>query len=160
MTQAEEPGTRYWPLVEAVWLPLNFSWDEGPDEFLRQFRAVRPEVGHLYAAHWCQSEICNGGLHQFFSNSTGILAPESLAGFRAIGLLKWAAVLEEAMGFFGRPYPRERSARLERLSQMADERCEERDQFFRLDERFYEWLHAEKDRWERAADAYASQFSA
>ncbi|WP_369973953.1 DUF4375 domain-containing protein [Polaromonas sp. SP1] len=31
---------------------------------------------HLFAVHWCQSEICNGGFMQFFANSTGVLAPE------------------------------------------------------------------------------------
>lgn len=80
----------YGTLVEPVLLPLDQSWYEGPEEFVRQFRRVRPEVGHLYAAHWCQSEVRNGGFHQFFSNTTGLLAPEALEGFRAIGAVEWA----------------------------------------------------------------------
>ena len=66
-----------WSLVEPIWLPLNRSWDDA-EEFVRRFRGVRPEAGHLYAAHWCQSEVCNGGFDQFFSNTTGLLAPEAL----------------------------------------------------------------------------------
>jgi hypothetical protein len=31
--------------------------DEEPDVFLMQFRELEPEVGHLFAAHWCQSEV-------------------------------------------------------------------------------------------------------
>jgi hypothetical protein len=110
-------------------------------------------VGHLFAAHWCQSEVCNGGFHQFFTNSTGVLAPEALAGFKAIGVIEWASLLEEAMRFFGEPYPREREVREERLSKVSGKEREHWDPFFALDDRFYEWKHAEDD--ERAADAYA-----
>ncbi len=94
-------GDGYWSLVEPVWLPLNRSWDEGSEEFVRLFRAIRPEIGNLYAGHWCQSEVRNGGFHQFFSNTTGLLAPEALAGFRAVGLAELAEILAAAMDFFG-----------------------------------------------------------
>jgi len=43
-------------------------------------------IQHLYCGHRCQSEVTNGGLYQFFSNTTGLLAPEALFGFREIGL--------------------------------------------------------------------------
>ncbi len=160
MAEAEAAGNHYWSLVEPVWLPLNRSWDDGPDEFLRQFRDIRAEIGHLYAAHWCQSEVCNGGLHQFFSNSTGILAPEALQGFRAIDLQEWASILAEAMQFFGTPYPRERYGRWQRLQILDSRKPPEWDMFKGLNKRFYAWLHAESDRWERAADVYSAKFSA
>jgi hypothetical protein len=50
----------------------------------------------LYAAHWCISNVDNGGLLQFFWNSTGILAPEAREGFTIAGLKDLARVLEEA----------------------------------------------------------------
>jgi len=155
MATTEEPGSYYWSLVETVWLPLNQSWNDGPDKFLRQFRAVPPKVGHLYAAHWCQSEACNGGLDQFFSNSTGLLVPDALDGFRAIGLTEWSVILAEAMCFFGEPYPRERADRRKLLSAWHGRKRGERDPFSALDDRFFAWLRAEPDRWERAADQYA-----
>jgi hypothetical protein len=150
---ARQPGELYWPLVEPVWRSLSIY--APPTEFVEQFSALPTKVRHLFAAHWCQSEVRNGGFHQFFSNSTGVLAPEALAAFRAMGLTEWAAILEEAMRFFGEPYPRERGARLELLSRGRGPR-EEQDPFSRLDEQFYAWLVAEDtDRWCRAADAYA-----
>jgi hypothetical protein len=159
MSDAErQPGDRYGSLVKPVWGSISIY--DGPETFLRQFRAVRPEVGHLFAAHWCQSEVRNGGLHQFFSNSTGVLAPEALEGFRAMGLSEWADILAEAMRFFGSPYPRQQSDRLERLAGQRGRRREEWDPFDRLDDRFFEWLHAEPYRWERAADAYAERVGA
>jgi hypothetical protein len=141
-------------MVEPVWLPLNRAWDEDCKGFLRGFRAVRPEVGYLYAAHWCQSEVCNGGFYQFFFNTTGLLAPEALQGFLAIGLPEWGEILSAAMGFFGTKYPRKRTSR-QRLLPTCRGRREEWDPFCQMDEQFFEWLRASSDRWELAADAYA-----
>lgn len=138
----------YWTLVEPVWLPLNRSWDDGPDEFVRLFRAIRTEIGHLYAGHWCQSEVCNGGLHQFFFNTTGLVAPEAVDGFRAIGATMWAEVLAEAMEMFGSPYPRVREVRLQFLPMHQPRR----HSLSRLDDRFYEW-----DDWKTVANIYAEQ---
>jgi hypothetical protein len=152
----QQPGDRYWSLVEPVWRSISIY--DGPETFLQQFCAVRSEVGHLFAAHWCQSEVRNGGLHQFFSNATGVLAPEALEGFRAIGLVEWSDILAEAMRFFGIPYPREQLGRRNQLAERRGRRREEWDPFYHLDDRFYKWLHAEPDRWARAADAYAERF--
>jgi hypothetical protein len=113
-------------------------------------------VGHLYAACWCQAEVCNGGFHQFFSNTTGLLAPEALEGFRAIGLTEWADLLAEGMKFFGSSYPRDRDERHDLLPSRRGSPRDAWDPFYHLDERFYEWT----DRWEEAADAYAQRVSA
>jgi hypothetical protein len=158
MAEADQPGARYWSLIEPVWRAISIY--DGPETFLRQFRAVRPEVGHLFAAQWCQSEVCNGGLHQFFFNSTGVLAPEAVEGFRAIGLAEWAECLAKAMRFFGSPYPRGRAERQEMLHSRRGGKRVEWDPFYRLDERFFAWLHAEPHRWERAADRYAERSGA
>lgn len=142
----------YWTLVEPVWLPLNCTWDDC-EKFVREFRSVHPEAGHLYAAHWCQSEVCNGGLHQFFSNGTGLLAPEALEAFRAIGVVDWAEILAEAIKHFGTPYPRNRDNRKKFLQMRPERPREEWDPFCKLDERFYEAA----DVWGDAADAYAGR---
>jgi hypothetical protein len=152
MATDHQPGQRYWSAVEPFWRVVNVY--AHPDEFTRGFQALPSKAGHLLAAHWCQSEIRNGGLHQFFSNSTGVLAPEALAAFRAIGLAEWADVLAEAMRFFGEPYPRERAIRQELLDARPGELREEWDPFFALGERLYTWLHAEPDGWERGADRF------
>jgi len=72
-------------------------------------------------------------------------------------LREWASLIEEAMRVFGAPYPRDRAERRERLvAAFADQR-EGSTPFDELDHRFFAWLHGEEDRWERAADAYASR---
>lgn len=144
-------GMDYWSLIEPFWLPLNRSWDDGPEAFVRLFGSVPPAIGHLYAAHWCQSEVCNGGLDQFFGNTTGLLAPEALDGFRAMGATIWAAILAEGMEYFGTPYPRNRAKRAEFLR--AKHATGDRNPFDRLDQRFFEWASD----WEAVADAYANR---
>ena len=153
MADAQQPGERYWSVVEPF--SHTVSTYDGPGEFARQLRASPPKAGHLFAAHWCQSEVRNGGLHQFFSNSTGVLAPGGagrVPGHRAFGVGEHPgrghAVLRRAV-------PREQAERQELLAARRGRRREEWDPFFALDERFYSWLHAEPDRWERAADRFA-----
>jgi hypothetical protein len=93
-------------------------------------------------------------LHQFFSNSTGLLAPESLEAFRAIGLIEWATVLAEAMEFFGTPYPRDAGERQAILASVPGNRRDKRDPFRILDTQFFE---ATTD-WEEAADDYTFRY--
>lgn len=157
MEAAPKPGKVYWRLIEPFWDEISIY--DGPKAFLKQFAVAPDEVGHLFAAHWCQSEVSNGGFHQFFTNPTGVLAPEALAGFRAIGLDEWASILEEAMRFFGEPYPRDQAERERRLPKARGDRASW-DPFLAMDDRFYTWTRPDRDRWSRAADAYASRFDA
>jgi hypothetical protein len=154
MAESKETRDGYWALVEPYWKRISIY--DGAEVFLRQYRSAPTKAGHLFAAHWCQSEVCNGGMHQFFSNSTGVLAPEAREGFQAIGLTEWASLLAQGMTFFGDPYPREQADRQQLLAQCQGRQREEWDPFYQLDERFYAWLHAEEYRWQRAADAYAA----
>jgi hypothetical protein len=106
--------------------------------------------------HWCQSEVCNGGFHQFFHNSTGLLAPEAVDGFEAIGARELGSTTGEAMRYFGLPFPRDRHVRLDRLQETQGRIRKGWDPFVTYDDRFYRWLHAEKDRWELIAGSYAT----
>lgn len=49
MTEAKQPGERYWSLVETVWDSISIY--DGGDEFIRQFQAVEMAAGLLFAAH-------------------------------------------------------------------------------------------------------------
>jgi hypothetical protein len=153
-SEAERPGEGYWQLVEPIWDRISIY--DGPDAFLEQFGEVPREIGHLFAVHWCDSEVCNGGFHQFFTNSTGVLAPEAAAGFRAVGLEECATIVEEAMAFFGAPYPRERAVREVRLATIPGDTREEWDPFCELDDRYYQCAQTPDDRLYRTLDAYAA----
>jgi hypothetical protein len=94
-----EHEPRYWDAVEPIWDVINIYG--GPDVFLATFAKVPRPVGICYAAHFCLSEVHNGGWLQFFLNSTGVLAPEAVEGFEAIGMPKLAATAREAMSLAG-----------------------------------------------------------
>jgi hypothetical protein len=150
---SETHGEAYGRAIEPMWDRISIY--DGPDVFLRTFATVKPEAGHLFAAHWCQSEVRNGGFHQFFYNSTGVLAPEAVEGFRAIGLPDCAEILQEAMSVFGEAYPRERDDRMNQLPDGPEESGDEWDPFGEMDSRFYDALDGDGERFEQAADAYA-----
>src|SRR5262245_8118874 len=144
----DRPGYFYWTLVEPIWNFVDVHGD--PDEFLAEYGVLAKEVGLLFAAHWCHSEVCSGGFHQFFYNGTGVLAPEAVEGFRAIGLFDCAEIIQQAMRLFGEEYPRDRGERLEALDQELDQKI-----FRPLDDRFFALLEVATDRFEHAADEYA-----
>lgn len=150
-------GDTYWAVVEPIWEKVSIY--DGPEVFLHAFGNLTAPQQHLFASHWCQSEIRNGGFHQFFENPTGVLAPEAVVGFREIGLPRCAELLEQAMEFFGASYPREqeiRAASLDEIDEDSDRR--EDDPFCGLDDQFFEAIA--DDGYDRAADQYALRTTA
>lgn len=155
MVDSRDPGALYWEKLEPI--ADSVSIYDGPEIFLQQFSAIHPALGNLLAAHWCQSEVNNGGFLQFFHNSTGVLAPEAAKAFREIGLEDCASVIERAIAYFGDAYPREREKRHEALGINSSDRQQKKSPFEELDEEFYKLLPWQDSRFEIAADNYAKQ---
>lgn len=139
----------YWDKVEPFWEAIDIY--EGPDVFRQTFSTAPKEVGLLFAAHFCQSEVCNGGLDQFFWNSTGVLAPEAVEGFREIGQIQIANLLEAAMNLVASPYPRDREERQALLSQVPKEALDA------LDKTFFVLIDSEEGGFQAAADRYVER---
>ena len=133
----DRAGAEAWRLIEPHWKAVSIY--DGPIVFLDGFEKLPVTARHLFAVWRCDSEVCNGGFHQFFSNSTGVLAPEALEGFQAAGLDECAKLAEAAIGKFGHPFPRDREARRAALRsiQLPGEKREEWDPFYDLDGRYY-----------------------
>ncbi len=64
MPRREEPEDWYWGLVAPYGYRVNIY--DGGRVFLRDYRRTPEASRHLPAAHWCRSEVFNGGFHQFF----------------------------------------------------------------------------------------------
>ncbi len=145
----------YWDLVDPIWETVSIY--DGPDVFLQQY-ADSPEASRtLFAAHWCQSEICNGGFDQFFSNSTGVLAPEAVEAFRKIGMPQIAALVDQAMSTLGPKYPRDRDEREDAIEAAWDAFGDnESGPFGKLDELFFKLIKTENGGFREAADTYAT----
>ncbi|WP_075091299.1 DUF4375 domain-containing protein [Planctomyces sp. SH-PL14] len=52
-------------------------FDGGEAAYQKSLSSLSPEESHLALVSWCDTEVCNGGFHQFFLNSTGMVAPEA-----------------------------------------------------------------------------------
>jgi hypothetical protein len=140
-------GGDYGALVNQVWDDL-VCFDR-PDEFSRNFRSSPVIARTLFAAHWCQSEVCNGGFWQFFWNSTGSLAPEAEEAFRSIGMPRTAGVVSRAMEVFPKPFPRDREQRWQVVPDEDDGR------FDALDNEFFDLVGSEAGGFQLVADAYS-----
>lgn len=141
--------TDYWSAIEPYLETIDIY--EGPRVFLKTMAKAPNHVGLLYAAHWCYSEVCNGGFHQFFSNSTGVLEPEAAKAFRLIGMPRIAKVVERASKHLGRPYPRDRAKRQRRLKLVSKPALD------KLDDQFFKLIETENGGFEKAADKYAAR---
>ena len=72
------------------------------------------------------SDIINGGLHQFFTNSSGDFAEEAKRGLNEIGANRVLCVLQKASAVLpGRVVPTERDARYEVLEQQEEREGEQ-----------------------------------
>ena len=150
-----------WTRIHAVEFPFD-SWEE--DEYYPERSTLPRNVQLLMGMMYGKSEIENGGFHQFFTNSTGRLAPEMLEWCERSNLLDAANVIREAMSFFGLHFPRSDDLRRSRLNWPLSEGQEELDEkqdrsewdpFFRLDDRFYKEVFPHKtDPFDHAADQW------
>jgi hypothetical protein len=163
----------YWQLLEPLFSEIDFH--DGPKRFAATILDVPRPCIHLFAAHMCLAEVHNGGLLQLFWNNTGLLVPEGVEGFDAIGMPQMAALLREAALPLGSPYPRERNDRWDALLKASGRSAKELKQIFKNEANFYLafekatkslpfealerqlWRTAETENggFQRAADRYA-----
>jgi hypothetical protein len=108
----------------------------------------------LHAAHWVEAEVRNGGFAQLFENPTGVLVPEGILGFQAIGMTETALLIHRASEGLGSPYPRGHEQRMARLREFEPEA------FDAAEDDFFELLRTEDGGFEIAADKYAQLMQA
>ena len=145
----------YWKFVEPIWDAVSIY--DGETLFLDQFSKLTEKEKTLFSAHWAQSEIMNGGLRQFFSNSTGILAPEAVSAFLKLGMPKSAEAIKQAMHFFGEPYPRDRAARQNKLEDFFDKYDEDAIPMEEQEDLIAVAIEDENGGFENAANSYSKK---
>ena len=107
-----DPFRDYWKdLVRRVYA--------APDGFYR----LSPQEQTYFSVCLLDGEVYNGGMHQFFYNSSGDYYAESLRGLEELGALRCRALLLAACNAFfpaGEP-PRDTAARREILPEPSDD---------------------------------------
>jgi hypothetical protein len=84
----------------------------GPSEDVSVRLSELPESHRNIAVTFIfEAEMLNGGVEQFFLNSSGTLAPDVVQALSAMGLPKHAAAVQKGIDSFPRPYPRDRNKR-------------------------------------------------
>lgn len=121
-----------------VWAAITLVWDvatiyEGPRALIESLAGATPLQRALYGAWWTEAEVGNGGFHQYFWNSTGVVCALALEGFDAIGAPRLRACLGEALTRLGPGCDvLDRASRQRALAEIRP------DAFSDLDAKFYE----------------------
>ena len=110
--------------------PVMARWVDGWRTGLSEYERLRFLTGRLYTpsdkaalAEWPRPyrllylldlfnlEMLNGGVHQYFANSSGDVAREVAEALREAGLPEHARAVEKGMAMFGESYPTDRAKR-------------------------------------------------
>lgn len=111
------------------------AWGD-PNGYERLTREVPSELLRFVAANTLFGEVYNGGFDQFFSNSSGIVINDAIAGFGEMDLDQHAAIAQEALALMGDAFVQDRWERCRRMYAAFPDNCAT-DIFDDLDRRFY-----------------------
>jgi hypothetical protein len=122
---------------ELLWAVINQAWpDVAEPDVMKRLQYCTPGQRALLSITLFIREVDNGGLEQFFWNSSGEIADEVISGFERLDALDKAAVIRQALIFFSsaRSTP-DQTVRREFLS--ARSRSEVKAFFEPLNEKLY-----------------------
>jgi hypothetical protein len=118
-----------WAVIEPVWWTANIY--DGPQQYELSLLPFSRSQRLVFAVLWYRSEVNNGGHHQFFSNSTGIVWKDALEAFHVMEAPEFASILAESAARLGGSPSLNRHERSEQLETFAPK-------FNDLNDRFYE----------------------
>ncbi|CAN1722547.1 DUF4375 domain-containing protein [Hyphomicrobium sp. 1Nfss2.1] len=96
------------------------AWIDDERQLARNLAKLPKEQRTLLAMHVFNAEFENGGVHQFFLNSSGALAPEVHAALVELGLDRQAAIFKRGLDMFGAKYERNTEKRRTRFFDDSD----------------------------------------
>lgn len=116
----------------------NNLWDKTDAEVVKALASLPTEHRTLLVMDIFNAEFSNGGVHQFFFNSSGTVAPEVYEAFRELGLERQAAIYKRALDMFPGKYLRDLQKRRDKFFSEEwgawDERLQKlTDEFYALD---------------------------
>jgi hypothetical protein len=86
-------------------------WVDTPEGMAKRIPTWPAPYRQLYLLDLFNGEMLNGGVHQFFSNSSGNLAQEVVIALREANLPKHADAVQKGVEMFAAPYPVDRQIR-------------------------------------------------
>jgi hypothetical protein len=91
------------------------------DDYIESAKSFTVEQRYLNAISWYFAEVNNGGHHQFFYNSTGIVWEDALEGLRLFKMDILADNLQSVIDYFGGSVPFDREERWNILKDWENE---------------------------------------
>lgn len=115
-------------IIEPLWDSINIY--DGEKEYKDDLNRFNIEQQYVFAILWYNSEVCNGGHYQFYSNSTGIVWEEALLGFQAMNFQQACEIFNESVRRLKGKPDKDRTKRENQLDEINDDLDD-------LDERYY-----------------------
>lgn len=81
-------------IVEPMWWSVDIY--NGYEKYESDLSKFTLPQRYIFAIAWFEAEVSNGGIDQFYDNSTGIVWKDALEGFRAIGCEEVAKIIEDS----------------------------------------------------------------
>jgi hypothetical protein len=94
-----------------TWKKFEKKWSTG-------FEMLSREEKEVIALYVLVSEVSNGGLDQYFYNSSGDTAPFALSALERLGMSQTRSLLASALKYFGPTYPVDGELRSRQLEQI------------------------------------------
>ena len=108
-----------WTINEPAYWSINIYGSY--DDYLESAKGFTLEQRYLNAISWYFAEVNNGGHHQFFYNSTGIVWEDALTGLRLFKMDTLADNLQSVVDYLGGSIPFDREERWAILKDWDDE---------------------------------------
>lgn len=116
-----------WEINEPMWNTISIY--KSYEEYIKSAEGFTLEQRFLLAIIWYFAEVNNGGHHQFFYNSTGIVWEDVLNGFKHFGMTEFAANFQKVVDYCGGTISFDRGERWELLEKLEEKNEEE---FFKI----------------------------
>lgn len=108
-----------WTINEPMYWTINIYGSY--EDYLESAKGFTLEQRYLNAISWYFAEVNNGGHHQFFYNSTGIVWEDALVGLRLFKMDDLADNLQSVIDYLGGSIPFDREERWTILKDWDDE---------------------------------------
>ncbi|MFV0394281.1 MAG: DMP19 family protein [Coprobacillaceae bacterium] len=86
-------------IIEPLWYSVSIY--EGEEKYNQDLQLFSLPQRYIFAIQWYVAEVNNGGHDQFYSNSTGIVWKDALAGFEQIKHVTAYNILKESANRLG-----------------------------------------------------------
>ncbi|RRC91202.1 DUF4375 domain-containing protein [Erysipelotrichaceae bacterium OH741_COT-311] len=117
----------YWDIIDPMLQIINIY--DSYEDYIRSAESFTLEQRYLLALHWYFAEVNNGGHHQFFYNSTGIVWEDVLNGFKHFKMPEFAANFQKVIDYCGGSISLDREERWNMLESLENKNEEE---FFKI----------------------------